>query len=114
MKRSVGIHGSEADPRIQKVSLSVLERGLRELHTVVSRYEEANEKKIQKIITSGNGALLKGFSGYVGDMFSLPVVLADPFAKVAYPAFLEDTLKEAGPSFAVAVGVALRAFQNIK
>jgi Tfp pilus assembly PilM family ATPase len=43
----------------------------------------------------------------------LPVVVADPFSKVAYPAFLEDTLKEAGPSFAVAIGVALKAFQNI-
>ena len=36
--------------------------------------------------------------------------VAAPFNKVAYPAFLEDALKEAGPSFAVAVGAALRQF----
>lgn len=113
-KRMFGIHGNSDDPRIQKTVLAVLERGLRELHTVVARYEEANNIKIQKVVTTGSGALLKGFSQYVGDMFSAPVALADPFAKVAYPAFLEDTLKEAGPAFAVAVGVALRAFQTTK
>lgn len=113
-KRMYGIHGNPDDLRIQKAMLPVLERGLREFHTVVARYEESNTIKIQKVITTGSGALLKGFSQYVGDMFSVPVVLADPFVKVAYPAFLEDTLKEAGPSFAVAVGVALHAFQSTK
>lgn len=111
-KRLFGIQGNSDDPRVQKAVLAVLERGLRELHTVLARYEESNAIKIQKIITSGSGALLKGLTPYVGDMFSVPVVQADPFAKVAYPAFLEDTLKEAGPSFAVAVGVALHAFQT--
>lgn len=113
-KRMFGIQGNPDDPGVQKAVLSVLERGLRELHTVLVRYEEENNIKIKKIVTSGSGALLKGFTQYVGDMFSAPVALADPFAKVAYPAFLEDTLKEAGPSFAVAVGVALRAFQTTK
>lgn len=113
-KRIFGIHGNSDDPRIQKAILPLLERGLRELHTVVARYEEAHNVKVQKVITTGSGALLKGFAQYVGDMFSVPVTLSDPFSKVAYPAFLEDTLKEAGPSFAVAVGVALKAFQTTK
>ena len=113
-KRIFGMHGNTDDPRLQKAMLGVLERGLRELHTVTARYEESNNTKVQKVVTSGSGALLKGFNKYVGDMFSVPVALADPFAKVAYPAFLEDTLKEAGPSFAVAVGTALRAFQTTK
>ena len=41
-------------------------------------------------------------------MLSREVALADPFAKVAYPAFMEDILKQVGPSFTVAIGVALR------
>jgi Tfp pilus assembly PilM family ATPase len=63
-------------------------------------------------VLSGSGALLVGLSAYIQDMISRPVVLADPFSKVGYPAFLEDTLKQAGPSFAVALGVGLRAFQK--
>jgi Tfp pilus assembly PilM family ATPase len=38
---------------------------------------------------------------------------ADPFAHVQAPAFLEEVLKEAGPEFSVAVGVALRKLQEI-
>jgi Tfp pilus assembly PilM family ATPase len=106
------MHGTEKDPRTQKVLISELERGLRELHTVITRYEESSNTTIDKVILSGSGALLQGFATYTADMFSRPVVLADPFSKVAYPAFLEDTLKTAGPSFAVAVGVALSAFQK--
>jgi type IV pilus assembly protein PilM len=111
LKRSVGIHGTE-ETTVQKTLLSGLERGLREIHTVIRRFEETEGVKVDKVILSGSGALLKGFRSYVEDMFSRPALLADPFSKVAYPAFLEDTLKVAGPSFAVAVGIALRAYKK--
>lgn len=112
IKRDVGLRGRENNPQIQKTLIGTLERGLRELHTVIKRYEEAREISIEKIILSGSGALLDGVAPYVGDLFSKKVTTSDPFSKVAYPAFLEDTLKDAGPTFAVAVGVALRAFQK--
>ncbi len=112
LKRAVGMHGVESDPRVQKTLVTGIERGLRELRTVVKRYEESEKITVDKIILSGSGALLKGFGTYIQDMFSCPVTFADPFLKVGHPAFLEDTLKQAGPSFAVAVGVALYAFQK--
>jgi len=39
--------------------------------------------------------------------------LADPFGKTQAPAFLEAILKEAGPEFSVAVGLALRRLQEL-
>lgn len=112
LKRSVGMYGTEGDPRIQKTLTPLLDRGLRELHTVIKRFEEEEGVTVASVVLSGGGALLKGMNTYIQDMFSKPVTLAQPFSKVAYPAFLEDTLKEAGPSFSVAIGVALRAFQK--
>lgn len=112
LKRTVGLVGSAGEPRIQKALAQVLERGLRELHTVIKRYEEVDNVPVQKIILSGSGALLQGLVPYMSDMFSRPVTVAQPFANIAYPAFLEDVLKEAGPSFSVAIGVALSAFRN--
>ncbi len=114
LKRTVGLHGREDDPRIQKIMVEALDRGLREMHTVLSRYVGQNGTKVQKVIVSGGGTLLQGFPAYLADMFSMQVETANSFSKVAYPAFLEDTLKEAGPTFAVALGVALKAFQNTK
>jgi Tfp pilus assembly PilM family ATPase len=112
LKRSVGLRGKEEDPRIQKTMIALVERGFRELHTVMKRYEEDESVAIEKIVLAGSGALLLGLPEYIHDMFSRPVTLADPFSKVAYPAFLEDTLRQAGPSFSIALGVALSAFQN--
>ncbi len=112
LKREVGLRGKESDVRIQKTVISTFERGLREIHTVIKRYEEEDKVTVQKVVLCGSGALLKGMDVYIQDMFSRPVVHANPFSKVAYPAFLEDTLTQAGPTFAVAVGVALRAFQG--
>ncbi len=112
IKRTVGLLGKENDSRIQKTLGTGLERGLREMHTVIKRYEESERSTVDTVILSGSGALLQGLPQYIQDMFSKPVRIADPFSKVAYPVFLEDTLKVAGPSFSVAVGVALRAFQK--
>jgi Tfp pilus assembly PilM family ATPase len=35
----------------------------------------------------------------------------NPFTNVAYPAFMEDAMKEIGPSFVPALGAALRHFE---
>ena len=41
------------------------------------------------------------------------IEIANPFAKVEYPAFLEEVLKNAGPEFTVAIGLAIRKLQEI-
>jgi type IV pilus assembly protein PilM len=111
-KRQDGLFARPDDTGVQKALTTVLERGLRELHKVMARYETDEGVQVSKVVLSGSGALLNGLSPYVSEMLSRPVTIADPFAKVAYPAFLEDTLKEAGPSFAVAVGTALRGLAS--
>jgi type IV pilus assembly protein PilM len=112
IKRSHGLRSQGDDTRVQKAMTSVLDRGLREIHRVMHEYERVEEHEIEKVILSGSGALTAGLVVYASDLFARPVVTADPFSKVAYPAFLEDTLKEAGPSFAVAVGAALRGLSH--
>lgn len=107
-KRLQGLGIVSENPELEKAFVTILERGFREIHTVMKRYESEEGLTIEKVILTGGGALLAGLIPYTKDMLSYPVVLANPFSKIAYPAFLEDTLKEAGPSFAVALGAALR------
>jgi type IV pilus assembly protein PilM len=75
---------------------------------VIERYETAGSEKVTKIVLAGGGAVLKGLRETLESALGVPVVLSNPFTKVEYPAFLEATLKEIGPSFAVAMGAALR------
>ncbi len=111
-KRTEGLTVVSGNSALEKAFTQILERGFREIHTVLKRYEEEEGNAVQKVVLSGGGAQLRGILPYIQDMLSCPTVLADPFAKVAYPAFLEDTLRDAGPSFTVAVGAALRGFST--
>ena len=69
-------------------------------------------ESVPKVILTGGNATLNGLADEFRGVFGSEVVLANPFAKVAYPSFMEDTLKQVGPSFTVAIGVALREMNN--
>lgn len=112
IKRMYGLSRTATDERIAKVLGKEIDRGLREIHAVITQYEQNEKTTVKKIVLSGGGALIKDLRTRSRELFSKEVHTAQPFDKVAYPAFLEDTLAQAGPSFAVAIGVALRAFHQ--
>jgi type IV pilus assembly protein PilM len=98
---------------INEITSLTLDYIFSEIGRVLLNYQKKNEKNISKIFLTGGGVLLKGLKEKAESSFSIPVVMADPFSKVEFPAFLETVLKEAGPSFAVAIGLALRRLQDI-
>lgn len=108
LKRQVGIEEEGNDPRIRQSINFALERILTEARRVMGAYEQNASTQVTKVFLTGGGALLRGLLPSAATLLEREVFLADPFAHVTYPAFLEDTLKEAGPSFAVALGAALR------
>lgn len=83
-----------------------------EINRVIFNYQKNTEKKVSNIFLTGGGVLLKGLKEKAETSFKLPVTIADPFSKAEYPAFLESVLKQAGPSFSVALGLALRGLQE--
>ncbi len=85
-----------------------------EVNRALLDYEKKQHKAIDKVILSGGGALLKGLLSLAKQNLETEVVLGDPFSKVETPAFLEGLLKEIGPTFAVALGVALRRLQELE
>lgn len=110
LKRTFGI-APDADKRVSKVLRGVIERGLREAKQVMVRHA-AEQIQVQNIVITGGGALLRGISEYAQDFFQCSVTRAHPFAKVSYPAFMEDMLTEAGPLFSVSIGAALRGIES--
>jgi len=112
IKRSMGLVSDNYDPRIREATAPLVERLMSEVIRVIARYESMHATTIEEISLTGGGSLLKGFIDYVTETTKKKVVFADPFSKVEYPAFLESILKEAGPSFAVALGAALRGMSE--
>ncbi|MEK7461489.1 MAG: pilus assembly protein PilM [Patescibacteria group bacterium] len=106
MKRQTGVVGDNKN--LTDVILLSLDYIFAEVNTVLLSFEKKYNKTISKIVLVGGGSTLKGFADLAKNNFKTDVVLADPFNKVSAPAFLENILKETGPEFAVAIGLALR------
>jgi len=113
MKREIGLSKDPIHEEARKVIQLVVEGIFADANRVVIDYEKKMKKPVTKIILSGGGSLLKGLKEIAQKNLEIEVVRADPFSKVESPAFLESVLKEAGPNFAVAVGVALRRLQGL-
>jgi type IV pilus assembly protein PilM len=91
----------------------VFSRIFQEAKRVLTQYETANHKAISGIVLTGGGGVTKDLGSYAKEFFSVPVTVADPFAKTDAPAFMRPVLKEIGPEFAVAVGIALRKLEEL-
>ncbi|MFT5037260.1 MAG: type IV pilus assembly protein PilM [Candidatus Azotimanducaceae bacterium] len=112
VKRSYDPKGEHARD-IYKVYTSTVERSVQEFKRVIEQYEARLGEPIDKVIITGGAASFEGADTYISDLLSRDVVRANPFSKVAYPAFMEDTLDEIGVSFSTALGAALRPFETL-
>lgn len=106
MKRQVGAAGK--DKNLTDVIILTLDHIFSEVNNALLAFEKKYNKTVSKVILVGGGSALKGLSELAKNNFKTDIVIADPFNKVSAPAFLENILKETGPEFAVAIGLALR------
>lgn len=112
IKRGIGLNQKIAGQDISDLIPTNLEYVFSEANRVLLQYQKKHNKIVSRVVLSGGGVLLSGLLEVARSKFETDVVLADPFAKLETPAFLQDMLRQAGPSFAVAVGVALRRLQE--
>jgi type IV pilus assembly protein PilM len=97
--------------QIREILLPLIDIMLREINRVCQDFSKSEGKEIKKFILAGGTALLPGLKEYFYDSFKKEVEIADPFSNMFYPPILEKTLKKMGPSFAIVVGMALRALE---
>jgi len=112
MKRSYGLTGKEESPEIAKTVALSTDYIFSEVNRVLLNYEKKYNKTIGKVILTGGGVLLRGFKEAAVSVLRAEAFYGDSFSKVESPAFLEETLRQAGPEFAVAIGLALRKLQG--
>lgn len=111
-KRKFGMTGElggESMKQSVELTLSVL---FSELSRTVSAYEARTNQPLSELVLTGGGATLRGLLEFAQKSIQTPIRRSDPFGKTQAPAFLETILKEAGPEFSVAVGLALRRLQE--
>ena len=110
MKHAADRNGKEFSD-IKRSHDTSYERPFREFNQVLREYETKTGHQIDVVYLTGGGALFPGMDAMLKDIIGKEVEFANPFSKVSYPAFMDDTIKKIGPSFAVALGAALRDFE---
>jgi type IV pilus assembly protein PilM len=112
MKRMKGLTVGLDNEDAMGVMSTTINYTFSEINRVLLNYQKKYNKNISKAILTGGGAVLKGFLEVARQELQTDVVLADPFAKVEAPAFLDKVLKQSGPEFVVSVGLALRRLMD--
>ena len=110
LKRDQGLNTD--DDRVRNAINIITKEIFSEANNAINDFQFRYKKTISKIIFTGGGSTLKGFLEESKRMLDAEVELADPFNRVKYPAFLDETLKQIGPEFAVSLGLALRVLES--
>lgn len=108
MKREIGLSGRPEHREVHGVIEPMLNHIFSNALRVVQDYERRHKRSINRVILVGGGAKMFGLVDYAVKKFGIETTLGDPFKRVQYPAFLQPVLKEIGPSFAQAIGLAIR------
>jgi type IV pilus assembly protein PilM len=102
-----GVTFEEAGPVLRAVTENVM----LEIQKTFDFFKAtAASDRVDRIVVSGGASRAEGFLEMLGERFSAPVELFDPFRRVAFDTkrFGVDRVEEVGATAAVAVGLALR------
>ncbi len=111
-KRKIGLTGEGSDKEVSDIVLSSVKYIFEETQKVLVSFQSEYNKSIDKVVYTGGGSVLKGLTDSSFKHLEIESAVADPFERIKTPAFLDDILKEIGPEFAVAVGLALRGLEK--
>ncbi len=107
IKRDQGLASAPGQDTTANLLRAVLDTILTEVDSVSRIYLERSGREIHHIVLTGGSAQLPGLPAYLSQKLAKEVVVGNPFASITVPADLRPVLAEIGPSFAVAVGLAL-------
>lgn len=111
-KFSQGLLAENGDENValtlKMAAKEIIERGI----NLKNIFERKSNKVVGKTVLIGGGANLKGLAAYWQEVSNIPTEVGNPWKGVRVPAALNNKLLVNGPSFAVAVGLALRELEQ--
>lgn len=114
MKRVYGLKGGPEYKELTEIITVNLDYIFYEANATVLNYQKKYAKNVARVVLTGGGVLLKGFTDLAKISFQTEVTYGDPFGKLETPAFLAEEFAQAGPEFSVAIGAALRRLSEIE
>lgn len=107
-KMKKGLKLSAPEKPILDSILPLIDMIVFEIERTNVNYQQRTGRKAQKIILAGGTSNLPGLVDYLSNQLGIMVAIADPFSNLSSSPILSKTLREIGPTFSVAVGLAER------
>jgi type IV pilus assembly protein PilM len=109
LKRKYGLISSTQN--IKDIIAPLADSILREIERISRNFFQGENKEVDKFIIAGGTALIPGINEYFQAHLNKETEIANPFLNIYCPPILEKRLKEMGPSYAIAVGLAQRGLE---
>ena len=111
-KRTFGYTGDKSNPYIKEIMELSSYPLFGEVVRLSLMYERKYNQTIEGIILSGGGARLAGLIDAYKNVVHIDARVATPFDQVEVPAFLKEMIERVGPSYTIAVGLALKKLSS--
>lgn len=111
MKKEIGLDNTSEKQEVYNIIKTGVNFIFSEIQKVIYDYEKEYKKPIRKIVLTGGGSRLKNYKEMIAMQYNIETEYADPFDKAVSPEFLEVVLDNAGPEFAVSIGLALQGLE---
>lgn len=108
LKNKQGLISQNVD--LTKTLYLLIDPLLLQIRKISGDFYQEEGKDIEEIYLTGGAANLPGLKEYFQETFKKNVEIPNCFSDFLYPPILEEKIKEMGPRFSVAVGLALGGF----
>jgi type IV pilus assembly protein PilM len=110
MKRDVNLALQQAGPEAAMVEAlrPILDSLIAEVARVIDAFTKQYARNIDGVVLTGGGSSMNGLAAYFQSYLHIPVEVGNPWTRIQYPPGYEKMLQAIGPSFATAVGLAMR------
>ena len=105
MRRKIGF---VEDSNEGKVLCAQLDSLVEEIEQISENFFKTEKKEIDKIILAGGLSLSNGMKTRLEEKTKRKIEIVNPFVDFSYNPILKNSLREMGPRYAIAVGLALR------
>ncbi|MBD3238844.1 MAG: type IV pilus assembly protein PilM [Candidatus Moranbacteria bacterium] len=105
--------GGLEDSRIKDLIKPVLGRIAQESKRMIQTYNQKNPNNpVQKVLSAGGTAKLKGFEAFLKQELSLPIHPGDPWSQINFSSEQEPILRSFQDELAVSIGSALNGYKS--
>lgn len=107
-KKVTGLNLTPGQLSEAKALVAIVDSIINEIDRIIHSYFNKTGREVKRVVLAGGVSYMPGFVDRLQEKLNTPVIIGNPFDHLVWQKELGKTLTDIGPSFGVAVGLAMR------